>query len=116
MILQSSILGRRAGTGPGVAAYTASKGAVEQLTRELARQWAPHRIRVNALAPGYFPSEMNAPMVAAPGRLEALLARIPMGRAGEPDDLTGVVAFLASDAARYVTGQILAVDGGMSVW
>jgi NAD(P)-dependent dehydrogenase (short-subunit alcohol dehydrogenase family) len=116
VILQSSILGRRAGTGPGVAAYTASKGAVEQLTRELARQWAPHGIRVNALAPGYFPSEMNAPMVAAPGRLEALLARIPMGRAGEPDDLTGVVAFLASDAARYVTGQILAVDGGMSVW
>jgi len=116
IILQSSILGRRAGTGPGVAAYTASKGAVEQLTRELARQWAPHRIRVNALAPGYFPSRMNAPMVAAPGRHEALLARIPMGRSGEPDDLTGVVAFLASDAARYVTGQILAVDGGMSVW
>lgn len=116
VILQSSILGRRAGTGPGVAAYTASKGAIEQLTRELARQWAPHGIRVNALAPGYFPSEMNAPMVAAPGRLEAILGRIPMGRAGRPEDLTGVVAFLASDAARYVTGQILAVDGGMSVW
>jgi NAD(P)-dependent dehydrogenase (short-subunit alcohol dehydrogenase family) len=59
---------------------------------------------------------MNAPMVAAPDRREALLARIPMGRSGEPDDLTGVVAFLASDAARYVTGQVLAVDGGMSVW
>ena len=116
VILQSSILGRRAGTGPGVAAYAASKGAVEQLTRELARQWAPYGIRVNAIAPGYFPSEMNAPMVAAPGRLEALISRIPMGRAGEPEDLTGVVAFLASDAARYVTGQILAVDGGMNVW
>jgi gluconate 5-dehydrogenase len=116
VILQSSILGRRAGTGPGVAAYTASKGAVEQLTRELARQWAPHGIRVNALSPGYFPTEMNAPMVAAPGRLEQLLSRIPMGRAGEPQDLAGVVAFLASDAARYVTGHILAVDGGMSVW
>jgi len=116
VILQSSILGRRAGTGPGVAAYTASKGAVEQLTRELARQWAPHGIRVNALSPGYFPTEMNAPMVAAPGRLEALLSRIPLGRAGEPEDLAGAVAFLASDAARYVTGHILAVDGGMSVW
>ena len=55
-------------------------------------------------------------MVAAPGRLEALISRIPMGRAGEADDLIGVVAFLASDAARYVTGQILAVDGGMSAW
>ncbi len=116
MILQSSILGHRAGTGPGVAAYTASKGAVEQLTRELARQWAPHGIRVNALSPGYFPTEMNGPMVAAPGRLDALISRIPLGRAGEPEDLAGVVAFLASDAARYVTGQILGVDGGMSVW
>ena len=116
VILQSSILGRRAGTGPGVAAYTASKGAVEQLTRELARQWARYGIRVNALAPGYFPTEMNAPMVAAPGRLDQLLSRIPLGRAGEADDLSGVVAFLASDAARYVTGQVLAVDGGMSVW
>lgn len=116
MILQSSILGRRAGTGPGVAAYAASKGAIEQLTRELARQWAPHAIRVNALSPGYFPTEMNAAMVAAPGREEALVARIPLGRAGEPADLAGVVAFLASDAARYVTGQILGVDGGMSVW
>ena len=116
MILQSSILGHRAGTGPGVAAYTASKGAVEQLTRELARQWAPHNIRVNALSPGYFPTDMNAPMVAAPGRFDALVSRIPLGRAGEPEDLAGVVAFLASDAARYVTGQILDVDGGMSVW
>ena len=116
MILQSSILGRRAGTGPGVGAYTASKGAVEQLTRELARQWAPHAIRVNALSPGYFPTEMNAAMVATPGRHEALVARIPLGRAGTAADLAGVVAFLASDAARYVTGQVLGVDGGMSVW
>lgn len=116
VIFQSSILGRRAGTGPSVIAYTASKGAVEQMTRELARQWAPHGIRVNALSPGYFPTEMNAPMVAAPGRLDALLSRIPLGRAGEPEDLAGPVVFLASDAARYVTGHILAVDGGMSVW
>lgn len=116
MILQSSILGRRAGTGPGVAAYASSKGAVEQLTRELARQWAPHNIRVNALAPGYFPTDMNAAMVAAPGRAQALISRIPLGRAGEPKDLAGVVAFLASDAARYVTGQVIGVDGGMSAW
>ncbi len=55
-------------------------------------------------------------MVAAPGRLEQMIARIPLGRAGEPEDLAGAVAFLASDAARYVTGHVLAVDGGMSVW
>ena len=116
MILQSSILGHRAGTGPGVGAYTASKGAVEQLTRELARQWATHDIRVNALSPGYFPTDMNASMISAPGRREALMSRIPLGRPGEPDDLAGAVAFLASDAARYVTGQILGVDGGMSAW
>ena len=59
---------------------------------------------------------MNAPMVAAPGRRETLISRIPLGRAGEPQDLAGAVAFLASDAARYVTGQVLAVDGGMSAW
>ena len=116
MILMSSILGRKAGTGPGVAAYAASKIAVEGLTRELARQWAPHGIRVNALAPGYFPTEMNAPMTADPGRREALVARIPLGRAGEPADIAGVAVFLASRAAGYVTGQVLPLDGGMSCW
>lgn len=116
MILMSSILGRRAGTGPGVGAYVASKIAVEGLTRELARQWAPHGIRVNALAPGYFPTEMNARMTADPGRREALLARIPMGRAGEPADLVGPLLFLAGPASRYITGQTLPVDGGMSCW
>jgi NAD(P)-dependent dehydrogenase (short-subunit alcohol dehydrogenase family) len=116
MIMMSSILGRRAGTGPGVAAYVASKIAVEGLTRELARQWAPRGIRVNALAPGYFPTEMNAPMTADPGRREALVARIPLGRAGEPADIAGVAVFLASRAAAYVTGQVLPLDGGMSCW
>ena len=116
MILMSSILGRKAGTGPGVAAYVASKIAVEGLARELARQWAPHGIRVNALAPGYFPTEMNAPMTADPGRREALLARTPMGRAGEPQDITGAAVFLASRAAGFVTGHTLPVDGGMACW
>jgi NAD(P)-dependent dehydrogenase (short-subunit alcohol dehydrogenase family) len=104
MILMSSILGRKAGTGPGVAAYVASKIAVEGLTRELARQWAPHRIRVNALAPGFFPSEMNAAMTADPGRREAILARTPMGRAGEPADLVGPALFLASEAPASSPG------------
>lgn len=116
MVLMSSILGRKAGTGPGVAAYVASKIAVEGLTRELARQWAPHGIRVNALAPGYFPTEMNAPMTADPGRRQALLDRTPMGRAGEPEDLVGPLLFLAGPGARFVTGHTLPVDGGMSCW
>ena len=116
MITMSSILGRRAGTGGGVAAYSASKAAVEQLTRELARQWAPHGIRVNCIAPGFFPTALNAPMVASPERLAAMMARAPMGRAGEPADLTGVAVFLACPASRFVTGHVLACDGGMEVW
>ncbi|MDH3225700.1 MAG: glucose 1-dehydrogenase [Thermoleophilia bacterium] len=116
IIALSSILGNRAGTGGGVSGYTASKGAIEQLTRELARQWAPHGIRVNALSPGFFPTEMNAPLVASPERLAAMLARIPLGRMGEQQDLIGAAVFLASPAARYVTGHSLAVDGGMSAW
>lgn len=116
MITMSSILGRRAGTGGGVAAYSASKAAVEQLTRELARQWAPHGVRVNCIAPGFFPTALNAPMVASPERLAAMLARAPMGRAGEPADITGVAVFLASSASRFVTGHVLACDGGMEVW
>ena len=116
VITLSSILGRRAGTGAGVAAYTASKGAIEQLTRELARQWAPRGVRVNAIAPGFFPTALNAPLVADPGRREALIARTPLGRVGEPADITGLAVFLASPAAAFVTGHVLACDGGMEVW
>src|SRR5690606_10118439 len=116
MIAMGSILGRRAGTGPGMAAYAASKAAVEGLVRELARQWAPHGIRVNAISPGFFPTAMNAPMVADPERRARLVARIPMGRPGEPEDLTGVAVFLASPAARYLTGQVIPLDGGMTCW
>lgn len=116
MMLVSSILGKRAGTGAGVAAYVSSKGAIELLGRELARQWAPHEIRVNVLAPGYFPTAMNEKMVAGPGRLEAMMAMIPMGRAGRPEDLSGVVVFMASPAAAYITGASIALDGGMGAW
>jgi NAD(P)-dependent dehydrogenase (short-subunit alcohol dehydrogenase family) len=116
MILQSSILARKAATGIGVAAYIASKGAVESLTRELARQWAADGIRVNALAPGVFPTEINAGPLKDDARREGLVARIPMGRMGEPADIAGVAVFLASEASRYITGQVLPLDGGMTVW
>jgi NAD(P)-dependent dehydrogenase (short-subunit alcohol dehydrogenase family) len=99
-----------------VAAYTASKAAIEQLIRELARQWAPHGIRVNGIAPGFFPTAMNAPMVADEGRLAQLVARIPLGRPGEPADLAGVAVFLASSASGYITGQVIPLDGGMTCW
>ena len=116
MITLSSILGRRAGTGGGLAGYTSSKGAIEQLTRELARQWAPHGIRVNSLSPGVFPTPMNEPMMANPEREEQIRQRIPIGRFGEPQDIVGAALFLASPAAAYITGHVLAVDGGMSAW
>lgn len=116
MVLQSSILARKAATGPGVAAYIASKGAIESLTRELARQWAAHGIRVNALAPGVFPTEINEVPLQDATRRESLLGRIPLGRLGTEADLAGVVVFLASAAAGYITGQILPLDGGMTVW
>jgi NAD(P)-dependent dehydrogenase (short-subunit alcohol dehydrogenase family) len=116
MIAQSSILGRRAGSGPGVGAYCASKGAVEALVAALAHRWAGRGIRVNALAPGFFPTAMNAPMVADPARMAAMIARTPLGRPGGPGDIAGPAVFLASDAARHVSGQTLPLDGGMDVW
>jgi gluconate 5-dehydrogenase len=94
--------------------YTASKGAVVALTRDLAVKWAPHGIAVNAVAPAFFPTRMTKGLIdAGEDRLAALS---PMGRIGRPGELKGAVLFLASDASSYVTGQILAVDGGMTAW
>ena len=95
--------------------YCSAKAANQMLVKSLALELAPE-VRVNGIAPGYFPTAMNAPMTADPGRVEAMLGRIPLGRAGEPEDLAGAVVFLASPAARYVTGHVLAVDGGMAAW
>jgi len=93
-------------------AYTASKGGVLSLTRDLAVKWARHRIFVNALAPGWFPSEMTE--VLLEHRAAGLLAEIPLDRFGGPDDLKGAVAFLASAASDFVTGQVIVVDGGQT--
>ena len=93
-------------------AYTASKGGVLSLTRDLAVKWARHGIRVNALAPGWFPSEMSRSLLDRKG--PGLLAEIPLGRFGGEDDLKGAVAFLASAASSFVTGQVVVVDGGQT--
>jgi NAD(P)-dependent dehydrogenase (short-subunit alcohol dehydrogenase family) len=94
--------------------YQASKGGVLALTRGLACEWARHGVRVNAIAPGWFPTDMSRK--AMERREERLLAGIPLNRFGGGDDLKGAVAFLASPASAYVTGQVLVVDGGQSAW
>jgi NAD(P)-dependent dehydrogenase (short-subunit alcohol dehydrogenase family) len=94
------------------AAYSASKGGLVTLTRELAAQWASRGVRVNAVAPGYFESEMTASMFESEKGVSWIARHDPMGRPGRPGELNGAVVFLASDASSYVTGQVLAVDGG----
>lgn len=97
---------------PFVPAYSASKGGVAQLTKSLAAAWADDGIRVNALAPGWIETELTKNLVQDEARSAGLMARTPMNRWGRPDDLGGVAVFLASDAAAYMTGVILPVDGG----
>lgn len=107
----AALHGSRSGEMDAVA-YSASKGGVVSLTRDLAWKWAPRGVRVNAIAPGWFPSDMSKPLL---DRFEeSFVSRIPLGRLGGPDDLKGAVAFLASDASAFVTGQVLVVDGGQT--
>jgi NAD(P)-dependent dehydrogenase (short-subunit alcohol dehydrogenase family) len=95
------------------AAYAASKGGLANLTRELAAQWARKGVRVNALAPGWFPTEMTSPSLFGDEQSERWMrGRTPMGRGGEEHELDGALLFLAADAGSFVTGQIVFVDGG----
>ncbi len=94
------------------ASYYASKGAVVNLTRALAVEWVQSRIRVNAIAPGFFPSEMTQGIQQDPQIMAHITSRTPMGRLGKPDELGGALLLLASDAGSYITGHILNVDGG----
>src|SRR5919202_1369634 len=94
------------------AGYAASKGGIVNLTRELSAQWARDGIRVNALAPGWFESEMTEDMFAEESGHKWVARRAPMGRHGREGEIDGALLYLASDASSYVTGQILAVDGG----
>ena len=98
--------------GITVPAYAAAKGGLAQLTRALANEWASKGINVNAIAPGYMATDITTALRADPVRSRQILDRIPAGRWGQPDELTGAVVFLASPAARYVHGHVLAVDGG----
>jgi 2-dehydro-3-deoxy-D-gluconate 5-dehydrogenase len=98
--------------GIRVPSYTASKSAVMGLTRLFANELAPHKINVNAIAPGYMATDNTAPLRADASRSSEILGRIPAGRWGEPADLQGALVFLASAASDYVTGYTLAVDGG----
>jgi 2-deoxy-D-gluconate 3-dehydrogenase len=99
-----------------VPAYAATKSAIAGLTRALANEWARHGINVNAIAPGYIATEMTAALRDDHQRGPAMLARIPAGRWGEPADVQGAVVFLCSDAASYIHGVVLPIDGGWLAW
>lgn len=111
----SSVRGRY-GLPAGYAAYCASKGAVDTLTRTLACEWAKHNILVNAIAPTVIETELTKELLADVEYAKTMKARIPMGRWGVTDDLIGPCVFFASDASNFVTGQILYIDGGVTTW
>ncbi len=96
-------------------AYNTSKGAVVNFTRTLAAEWGQYGIRVNAIAPGFFPSKMTAGLMKSMGGPDALAKTTPLLRIGDDEDLKGIALLFASDAGKHITGQILAVDGGVSV-
>ncbi len=110
IIFTASLLTFQGGiTVPG---YAASKGAIGQLTKALANEWAGKGVQVNAIAPGYIATDNTTALRADPVRNPAILSRIPAGRWGEPEDFKGAAVFLASRASDYVSGEILVVDGG----
>ena len=113
MVNMSALGGGLLGMGRGNAAYSATKGAIAALTRDLACEWGPHGIRVNAVAPCWFQTDMNATSIFANQRfMEQVMTKLPMHRIGQPHDLVGPIVFLASEASSMITGLVLPVDGG----
>jgi gluconate 5-dehydrogenase len=98
---------------PSIAPYTATKGAVNNLTKGMATEWARHGIQVNAIAPGYFITELTQPLADDPAFDHWLRGRTPAGRWGDPSELAGAVVFLASAASSFVNGQVIYIDGGL---
>jgi gluconate 5-dehydrogenase len=97
-----------------IAAYVTSKGGLKNLTKAMAVDWARHNIQVNGLGPGYFATDMTAPLKANPEFDAWLRARVPAGRWGELEDLAGAAIFLSAPASNFMTGQMLYVDGGLT--
>ncbi len=114
IVIVASVAGL-SGNPPGMQtiAYNTSKGALVNLTRALAAEWGPHGINVNAICPGFFPSKMTKGLLAVIS--DSVVARTPLRRLGNDEDLKGAVVFLASEASRHITGQYLAVDGGACI-
>jgi NAD(P)-dependent dehydrogenase (short-subunit alcohol dehydrogenase family) len=108
----ASMYGLVAAAPVAQASYCASKGGVVNLTRELGAQWTRRGVRVNALAPGFFPSEMASEMMEDERSAKFMRRNTPIGRPGQPHELDGPLLFLAGDASSYMTGQTLVVDGG----
>ncbi|HET9458160.1 MAG TPA: SDR family oxidoreductase [Candidatus Limnocylindrales bacterium] len=113
-VLNISSVRASLGINAGYSAYVAAKGAVSSLTRQWATEWAKHGIRVNAIMPTFVDTPQVATLLADPAFKEEIVSRIPLGRVGETGDLVGPAIFLVSDAASFVTGQILGIDGGLT--
>lgn len=107
-----SIHSRVAIAGGGISTYTSCKGGVMNLTKDLAVEWAPYNITVNAIGPAYFASEMTQELIDDPNFSQVIGAYCPMGRVGQPGELDGIAIYLASDASSFCTGQLICIDGG----